>query len=219
MYTDYNPNFMRSSTLKGLMVHTAKEAGEIGPELKFGYGLVDVENASKLIINDGLTSSIEENILNNGSSYTVQVTAGTTQPIVATLSWLDPIGSSMQCINDLDLRISSTSGTEFPWVLDNSKPLAPAIKADNTKDVLEKILIPNPVPGQTYDVTVTHKGILQGGAQNYSLIISGYANCASNSPSSVLITSDILSSTISLSMLIYLSKHKIQFNQMLLHAM
>lgn len=198
LYTDYNPNFMRSSTLKGLMVHTAKEAGEIGPELKFGYGLVDVENASKLIINDGLTSSIEENILNNGSSYTVQVTAGTTQPIVATLSWLDPIGSSMQCINDLDLRISSTSGTEFPWVLDNSKPLAPAIKADNTKDVLEKILIPNPVPGQTYDVTVTHKGILQGGAQNYSLIISGYANCASNSPSSVLITSDILSSTISL---------------------
>ncbi len=38
---------------------------------------------------------------------------------------------------------------------------------------VEKILIPNTVPGKTYTISVTHKGTLRNGSQAYSLIVSG----------------------------------------------
>lgn len=194
LYRDYNPTFMRSATVKALMCHTAKEASFDGPDYKFGYGVLDVEKAAKLIINNQVKSSIiEENLFNN-TSYSIQVTAGN-EPLVASLAWLSEFGI-FTLNKDLDLRVTSLSGTEFPWGIDSSNPFGPAIKNDNSRDNYEKVQIMNPVFGQTYTITVSHKGFLNT-PWPFSLIISGIYDC-SNNPNTMNVISDVLSNNVSL---------------------
>ena len=94
-YNSVNNSFMRAATLKGLVVHTASEAGTAdGPDYKFGWGLLDVRNSVILIRDRGLNSTIDERVLNQGATYTFNVTAqGGSIPLVATISWTDPAGA------------------------------------------------------------------------------------------------------------------------------
>lgn len=50
-YTKLKPgSFMRSSTLKGLAIHAADEAGGTpGPDYTFGWGLMNVQRATAII--------------------------------------------------------------------------------------------------------------------------------------------------------------------------
>ena len=74
---------------------------------------------------------------------------------------------------DIDLRISNNISTFFPWVLDSTNYINPAIKHDNSVDVIEKTEIEN--PNGDYVITVSHKGTLES-SQKVSLIISGNGN-------------------------------------------
>ncbi len=48
----HSGNFMRSSTLKALAIHTAKETGIYpGPDYSYGWGLLDDQAAAKLLLN------------------------------------------------------------------------------------------------------------------------------------------------------------------------
>ena len=180
--------FMRSATLRGLVIHTADEAGaNPGPDYAFGWGLLNAEKAANVISQKNVTSIIDEKILHNGGSYTLNVTAlSNTTPLEVTISWTDPAGTplppntlnstSPRLVNDLDVRVTHGSTTFFPWALDPANPAAAATQVDNFRDNVEKIIIPNPIAGATYTITVTHKGMLQGGnPQAYSLIVSGIA--------------------------------------------
>jgi hypothetical protein len=197
--------FMRSATLKGLLIHTADEAGNApGPDYSFGWGLINMKRAAAVITSDNTDHSqqVIEALLNGTTaSATYTITASGKTPVLATLCWTDPPGvpvnvtSSMhnfvdtgrKLINDLDLRIvdNTTGTTYFPWTLDRTKPGAAAKKADNIRDNVEKVELGDSlVPGRSYTITVTHKGSLQRGQQAYSLLISGgggTATCAANS--------------------------------------
>jgi len=76
-------------------------------------------------------------------------------------------------VNDLDVRVSDGSTTAHPWTLDPNQPNQSASTGDNIRDNVEQIFITNPIPGQTYTITVTHKGQLKYSAQPFSLIVSG----------------------------------------------
>ena len=197
--------FMRSATLKGLLIHTADEAGNApGPDYAFGWGLINMKRAASVITSDNTDHSqqvIEATLNGTTASATYNITASGKSPVVATLCWTDPPGvpvnvtSSMhnyvdtgrKLINDLDLRIvdNTTPRTYFPWTLDRTKPGAAAKKTDNIRDNVEKVELGDSlVPGRSYTITVTHKGTLQRGQQAYSLLISGgggTAVCAANS--------------------------------------
>jgi hypothetical protein len=40
---------MRASTLKGLACHTAFDAGNVGPDYIYGWGLLDMKKAARLL--------------------------------------------------------------------------------------------------------------------------------------------------------------------------
>lgn len=42
-------NYMKAASLKALMLHTADEAGNAGPDAKFGWGILNVERAAQTI--------------------------------------------------------------------------------------------------------------------------------------------------------------------------
>lgn len=181
---------MKAATLKALSVHTADEAGPApGPDIQFGWGLLNAAKAAMLISTGSLDFKIEEYSLHTGAVYEKTVTAAGDAPLVATLCWTDPPGMAVtnpndrraRLVNDLDIRISANGNNWYPWSLDTLDAAAAATTGDNNRDNLERIEIPNPVAGQTYLVRVTHKGVLQpvtgNGRQDFSLVISGERSC------------------------------------------
>lgn len=188
-FNNLSRNFMRSATLRGLMVHSADEAGEAdGPDPKFGWGLLNAEKAAVLISNAFVTNKkvlIEEfdsrsTVFQQGNTITRVVKSNGSEPLMATISWTDRAGftntgtvdlKTPVLVNDLDIRITRNNDVFLPWRLNDEKTL-PAIKADNTVDNVEKIEVKNP-SNDFYTVTVSHKGNLVGGSQDFSLIISG----------------------------------------------
>jgi hypothetical protein len=198
--------FMRSATLRGLLIHTADEAGaNPGPDYLFGWGLIDMQAAAGVITSDNTDQSqmVRESSLTNGTkdSETFIVTASGKTPVKATICWTDPAAipvsipvnehnfadTSRKLVNDLDLRITdNTTGKIYmPWVLDIKNPGNAATKGDNIRDNVEKVeLLDSLIPGRTYTITVNHKGTLQRGTQAYSLLVSGVGgtpSCASAS--------------------------------------
>jgi hypothetical protein len=190
--------FMRSATLKGILIHTADEAGPSqGPDYMFGWGLIDMQKAAAMITSNNTDQLIYENNLVSGNTYTLPVVASGKGPLLVTISWTDPKGSvdavnilnnpTPKLVNDLDLRVTNGTSTYFPWKLDPKNPFEPATKGDNILDNVEKIEVDSVVPGMTYTISVNNKGNLARGQQAFSLLVSGVggaAYCASGPTSS-----------------------------------
>ncbi|MBW4888625.1 S8 family peptidase [Mucilaginibacter sp. HMF5004] len=189
-------NFMRSATLKALVCNTALDAGRPGPDYIYGWGLLDVAKAAQAITDNNTKSLITEKTLGQGQTQTFTVTASGNGPLVAGIVWTDPAGTpsalgtindrTPKLVNDLDIRVSDGSTTFRPWVLDPTAPGANATTGDNIRDNVEQVYIAGAVPGKSYTITVTHKGILTNASQDFSLVVTGIggvAYCAS-APSS-----------------------------------
>ncbi len=190
--------FMRSATLRGLVIHTTDESGDnLGPDYRFGWGLLDMEKASRALSNNGTKSLISERQLAQGETQTVPVIASGNGPLMATICWTDPAGTptstgtindnTIKLINDLDLKITGESQLFQPWILDPNNPAAAATKGDNIRDNVEQVLVENAVPGRNYALNISHKGSISSGPQKFSLIVTGIggtAYCASAATSS-----------------------------------
>jgi hypothetical protein len=175
-------NYMKSATLKGLAIHTTRQASQNpGPTYEFGWGLLAADRAANVITrDDGETFQIREASIPNEGIRVFTVTSDGTAPLVATLSWTDVPGNpvaptldsdSLMLVNDLDMRIFSEDSTYLPWILDPANPGRRASRGDNFRDNVEKIEIPNPEPGE-YTILINHKGTLVNDRQDFSLIVS-----------------------------------------------
>ena len=183
---------MRSATLKGLACHTAFDAGNVGPDYIYGWGLLDMRKAAQAITDNGTKSIIQENTLSQGETKTFEVTASGDGALTASIAWTDPEGTptagttindrTPKLVDDLDLRIADGTTTYTPWVLTPDNPSAPATSGDNIRDNMEQVYIANAIPGKKYTITISHKGSLKSGSQAYSVIVTGVggnAYCAS----------------------------------------
>ena len=180
-----NGKFMRSATLKGLVIHTAMDFGPVGPDYQSGWGLLNAEYAAKVIQNLDKTQAIRELSLSNGTLYTEKLIASGAGNLSATLAWTDPEGNVLplisnslnnrtpRLVNDLDIKIQDSKGNYLPFTLDPENPSTLAKTGVNNLDNIEKISIPQTIPGETYTLTINHKGTLKNGQQDFSLILSG----------------------------------------------
>jgi hypothetical protein len=89
--------------------------------------------------------------------------------------------------------LTSGSSTFFPFTLNPASPEALPVAADNIRDNVEQILINNPLPGQSFTLTVSHKGALKNTRQDFGLVVSGiggssYCNLAPTTNTSNLQT-------------------------------
>ncbi len=187
-YNNLHGENPRASTIKSLIIHTADEVDAEGPDYRNGWGLLNAERAAEVISEDFDRSAldhIQELTLSNGQTYEHQVWSDGEEPIRATIAWTDPPGEPVSAsldaddrmlVNDLDLRLIDDDGNEYePYILNPSNPSATAITGDNDRDNVEQVFIEAPDPGH-YTVEVTHKESLEGGWQNFSLVITGNNN-------------------------------------------
>lgn len=192
-YHNINSEFMRSSTVKGLVLHTADEAGaNPGPDIAFGWGLMNTKTAAQAITENAGKSLVIKDSLKNLGTFVREFIASGTEKLKVTVCWTDIPGpnisisndSTRVLVNDLDARISAAGTTYHPWKLDwsNGRTSAqgPALQGDNNRDNVEMVEVSNPVAGQKYTLTINHKGTLVGNGQRYSLIVTGLADCVAN---------------------------------------
>lgn len=179
--------YMQSATVRGLVAHTADEAGAFdGPDSKFGWGLINAKKGAEAISKKGVQSLISELTLLPNQTYTKNVVVLGTEPLVATLSWTDPSGNVSNgtvdsptpvLVNNLDIKITKNTDTYFPWKLGGALTAA-AVQGDNNVDNIEKVEVLN--PSGIYTITISHKGTTlvnpRSGSvpsQDYSLIVTG----------------------------------------------
>lgn len=180
----HNNEVMRAATLKGLVIHTADEAGTTnGPDYSYGWGLMNSLTAARKILEDSSKPYViqEDSLMQNDSLVCHFISDGSGS-ITATICWTDPAhtydptepldDTTKMLVNDLDMYIVSDSGTYYPYKLDGSNPSAAATTGDNDVDNVEKIFISNAYPVDYY-LVVKHEGPLSGNKQLYSLILSG----------------------------------------------
>ncbi len=174
--------YLRAASLKGVVLHTAVDAGNPGPDYIHGWGLMNTSRAAELI-GDTLRSVITEQELENDEQIKISFYSDGSTPVKATLSWTDPAGKvpaqslnprDRILVNDLDIRVTrEVDQHEYkPFVLNPLMPTQAAGKGDNVLDNVEQVLIDAPAKG-FYEIIVSHKGSLEGGSQSFSLILSG----------------------------------------------
>jgi len=188
--------YMKAATLKGLALHTADDIDDEGPDYKMGWGIMNAKSAAELLNNKDFTSHVAEESLQNGDSFSFEVTANGDDTLIASISWTDVQSSVVNTgelnsttaalVNDLDIRVTKNGQTFLPWKLNPAQANSAATRGDNKVDPFERIEIPN--ASGTYTITVTHKGELVNDAQDFSLIVSGVlmTSCSVDAPEVVL---------------------------------
>ncbi|WP_445455412.1 S8 family serine peptidase [Flavobacterium sp. HNIBRBA15423] len=175
-------NYLNASTLKGLALHTADEAGPTdGPDHMFGWGLLNSAKMVQTLQNKGVESMVIEGQLTDGQVFTQNILALGSEPLKVSISWTDRPGNvatsnvvdevNSRLVNDLDLVVTKQGVDYSPWKLNKDWNNIVALKGDNDVDPFERVDIVDPVG--VYQIAISHKGTLVGGTQNYSLIVTG----------------------------------------------
>lgn len=182
-------------TLKTLLLHTTREAGDHpGPDYRFGWGLLDAQAAARHISRDTLLPhSMIEDTLAAHSSDTLQFTASG-GALRITLGYTDAPGAGNylhndtipKLVHDLDLELQSSTTAHRPYVLDPQNPAQAATTGDNDRDNVEQIYLAQPTAGQSYELIISREDN-QPVDQAYSLMLSGqtgvyYSHCQGCSP-------------------------------------
>ena len=184
-FNNTNGKYMKAATLKGLACHTSTDMGRTGPDAQYGWGYLNAKASAETISNNGLTSWISEETLNQGQTFTMQVVAtGGGTPLLGSITWTDAPDASKinsgtlnestpDLTNDLDIRITQGASTFYPWRLQSSATANATRSGDNDIDNVERINIDTPTAGAVYTITVTHKGTLADGPQKFALVVTG----------------------------------------------
>ncbi|WP_319589606.1 S8 family serine peptidase [uncultured Draconibacterium sp.] len=177
---------LQSSTLKSVLMHSATDLGNPGPDYRFGWGLINIKAAADLLYNNSNNQgkNIYEKVLHEGEILTIPVkTAGDTPFLKATICWTDPAGQasspalnqrSSKLVNDLNITIqNATTGQSFlPWVLNVESPATSATRGTNHFDNVEQVYFTNP-GANDFNIKISHSGTLSGGSQLFSLVVTG----------------------------------------------
>ncbi len=192
----FNNADLNAAAAKTLMVHSASEAGTVGPDAWYGWGYINAKKGAELLVGkSNNTILFNDETLTSGTPNQKTLIASGTEPLKVTISWIDPAytiptnltwddaynNRSSRLINDLDLRIVDTvTNTVYqPWKLNPLTPTAAATKGDNTVDNVEQVVIDAPVAGRSYRIEIGNKGTLKNSTganapQNYSILATGY---------------------------------------------
>lgn len=136
-------------TVKALLVASALDRGNVGPDYEYGYGIINIQKAVDYLLNIGFF----EGELVVGETFTIDFDVpDTLTELDVVLAWSDVPGEYNvipALVNDLDLWLVSPSMQTFrPWVLDPEYPDRPAETGIDSVNVVERVHVNEPEPGQ-----------------------------------------------------------------------
>lgn len=151
-----------AALVKAVLLNSADDVSQLGPDYSSGYGSLNGYNAIATINEQHF---FDDSIGHGDLKKFVITVPPNTATIKITLAWTDPaavVNTSVSLVNDLDLTITGNDGTVWlPWVLQAAPDAAslqtPAVRQRDTLNNVEQVTINNPTAGAyTIAVTGTH---------------------------------------------------------------
>jgi serine protease AprX len=195
--------YLEAAGIKGLMLHTATDLGQPGPDYKFGWGVADGEQAAQTITasnsdlaNNNSTTKIAKITTNPavGASltYTLKAKGGST-PLSASICWTDDeaaeqlIGEGVdpttgRLVYNFDIKLVDqvTNQEYFPWKgpgmanrTQNSTRTGP-----NDVDNFKKVDIDAPVAGRNYQLVISKRNAMPAAARQFTIVWTGLQGSA-----------------------------------------
>ncbi len=172
-YESLNGSLPDGGLMKAIVLNTADDLGNVGPDFIHGWGRINARKAYELMA--------ANNIVNGSASqggqntHTVSVPSGVSKARFM-VYWTDPeasINAATALINDIDVVVVTPSGdTIMPWVLDPTPNPAtlgnPAIHGEDHLNNVEQVEM-NSVGAGSYTVVVNGESIPMG-PQGYYLV-------------------------------------------------
>lgn len=160
------------STMKALLVNTAHDYGNVGPDFQFGYGEIRPQAGADAIIN---RHAILQRRIDQGEHATFEFRVESAlSPLQATVAWSDPPGqylAQLALVNDLDVYFESPSGAILrPWILDPANPSVPATRGLDHRNPMEQVTVVGPAEG-LWTLHVVGYAVPDG-PQDYSVVAS-----------------------------------------------
>ncbi len=165
-----------SSLLRGVLANTATDAGRLGPDFQYGYGIMNAERAVVTLENGwhhegGIT-------VGNTYSQTIAIPAGC-KGLRVMLTWNDPAVAKAYkyrdkvMVNDLDLSLEVGGQMFLPWVCNHTMGHLedPAIRMRDTLNNIEQVTLnaDELVGLKEFTVHVNARAVDKG-EQPYSLV-------------------------------------------------
>jgi hypothetical protein len=168
-----------SAELKALVIHSATDAGEPGPDPRFGWGSINAFRAGETI--DSEDAILDSFRVADGETRVIEAHS-TGQPIRVTVVWLDPPGDAnidgldddaKTLKNDLDLVLIDPNGNPFhPYRLDTSDPFKKA-KTDGPNQVDNVEVIDAAAQNGVWTIRVTATSLADEEEQEFALVTTG----------------------------------------------
>ena len=200
-YKSLNPGYMLSSTLKALMLGTAEDLGQPGPDHKFGWGLLNVEAAANAIKKNGPVgvnskgAAILERTTNPTADSTTEETltlfAKGGVPLVVNMGWLDDEGPEQvaadgvdptvtRLVYDFDMKVQNvtTSVDTRPWKIPSmvQRTLDATVSTtwfDDNRNNFKQLIVATPVADSQYTLFIRKKTGSPTAARTLSFVITG----------------------------------------------
>ena len=167
--------------LKAILIHSAIDAGRPGPDVEFGWGVINALAAGDVAARVA-AHIVEAPAVGGGSGdVSMKVTNDGKTPVRVTLVWSDPPGVANQrglddaspaLQNDLDLQLVDPRGTvHLPYRLSLNGPLDDATRGVNSVDNVEVVDAP-PLQG-AWQVRVRARMLRVGPTQRAAVVTTG----------------------------------------------
>ncbi|MGC9395128.1 MAG: S8 family serine peptidase [Anaerolineae bacterium] len=163
------------STAKAILMQTADDLGNPGPDYQWGFGQVDIHAAVDLISRKAFR---QESIAQGEVDVFYFIVPDDATPATVSLAWDDyeaTFNANPTLINNLDLELVAPDGTLWrPWVLDPASPASNATRGLDNRNNQEQIQVfatDEAIVG-TWLVRVKGTTVPQG-PQDYSLVCEG----------------------------------------------
>jgi len=161
-----NQQFPDGGLLKGLLMNTAEDLGNPGPDYRHGYGRINLRRAYRAMQNNWYAyDSLDQA---QTKTFTIQVPANLRELRVMAY-WQDKPGqvlSARALVNDLDMTVTDPNGVSWqPWVLNpaaNATTLNQnATRSRDSLNNMEQVTLLTPVAG-TYTITISGYAVPEG---------------------------------------------------------
>ena len=167
-YKQLNGVLAPSTLIKNIIMNTAFDLGNPGPDYKFGFGRINALEAVRILESNRYVMNTVANGASNNLTVTVPANASKLRVM---LTWNDPAGSANAnpcLVNNLDLSVIKGATTSYPWILDKNNPANNATTGVDDVSNIEQVEINNPASG-TYTLKVDGTLVSTGPSQLYAL--------------------------------------------------
>ncbi len=178
---------IRHDILKSVMINTAIDKENIGPDYKVGFGMIDAKASVDVVKTIGSSNAlVKTSKVSNNKQKVYNFTLSKSSPFKTTVSWVDqPANPSnlVTLVNDIDMKLvnKTTGKTYYPYSLNKNNPNANAISnKPNRVDNIEQIEVAN-LPKGNYELTIKGYKIIsdtQEFAVASNVVLSGESGIA-----------------------------------------